>query len=220
MTIFDRERQKRANEMKKQAEDTARDIARLAKQRQDNDARRKQESISQQYWEQSPFPELLEELKRYLDRPRRGFSASLRPLSRQQFSNPSHEDYGAVGLSLVETRTMFIPDTTSLFANKPRSFKQVKWIEVFALPNGTIKVEGGPLGKTVLFLDQWRDPSPGLSQQDIAERAIDKAWKHSHVRSKDFRERKDWDTEDITLWNSRSWWRKLFPGWVVSIIVR
>ncbi len=59
MTIFDRERQKRAEEERKQAEAAA-------KQRQAEDARRKQERISRQYLDQSLFPKLLHELESHL----------------------------------------------------------------------------------------------------------------------------------------------------------
>lgn len=212
MTVFDKERQKRANEMKKKAEDTAREVTRSAKQRQADDARRKQESISQQYLEQSLFPELLRELKSYLDRPGEGVSARINQLIRQQFNNPSHEYYGAVGLTLEERSSKFMSSNHNWPPfGEPLSYKRVKWINVIALPNGTIKVEGSPFGKTTLSLDQWRDSRTGSPQKDVAERAIDKAWKFSHVTVEEKDTKMEyWDTQDWEAWKKRKWWQILW----------
>jgi len=213
MTIFDRERQKYAYKLGNQAEETAREAVRLAEQLQADAARREQESISQQYLDKSLFRKLLGELAFYLNRPKKGVRVEVKPVFHQQFDDPSHEDYGAVGLALEERRTDF-----KLYPwpfGKPRSYKYVKYIEIIALPNGTIKVKGSPLGmtKTTLTLDQWRDPRTGSSRKDVAERAIDKAWKSPIIKwnTGDWLGKKmeDWDTEDIVAWEGARWWQKI-----------
>lgn len=52
-----------------------------------------------------------------------------------------------------------------------------QWINILALPNSFIKVDGGLLGKTVLSFDEWNN------NKDICKKALEKAWTNPHTKS-------------------------------------
>ena len=206
MTIFDRER-------RKHVEETAREVEKLVKERRAFSALIEQVSISLEYLYDSPFPDLLEELAGYLNRPKKGVTVEVKPVFHQKSVNPSHEDYGAAGLALEKRRTKFKSYPLPWPFGEPRSYKLITYIEIIALPNGIIKVKCSPLGmaKTTLSLDQWHDPRTG---KDVAERAIHKAWKAPYVKFKTGdgwlgKKMEDWDEEDKVYWEASSWLQRI-----------
>jgi hypothetical protein len=117
------------------------------------------QEASEAYLNESPFPELLSELDRFM--------------------NPADPDFGGIGISLVKEK-----DSVQSTGHWHYSYKtRARWINVIALPDGTIKVEGNFFGRTILRLDDWRALHPPASGRRIAEVAIAKAWKHPHRRT-------------------------------------
>jgi hypothetical protein len=189
MSLFDRERERWQRRQQKEAEAAVKAAERVrkeeAKQLAKAQARastwRLQET-SQKFLDESPFPSLLAllaELAQYI-----GAQVDVMQTVREskrikQFEDPASKDFGGTGISLVKTNT-----TSTRTGHRHYKYStQERWINVMALPDGTIKVEGNIFGRIVLERGQWRDPLTGMLQRDAAEKAISKAWKHPHRRT-------------------------------------